>query len=282
MPDRVPLKNSMTVLNGLTRLNLLSVWNRMVHVWGSEIRAVSFDRLLYLYLHRAGFMGRSEKAILEQRVRPGMRVLDIGANVGLYSLLLSRLVGKHGSVIAIEPDPDLFAALESSCRANTAENIELHNVAAAAEPGRVSLYRSLLNAGDNRIGSHDRAETTRQTVTQAVTVDELVAGRSVDFIKMDVQGWEGQVLKGMRAVLESNPAIDVLFEFWPFGLKEAGWNPQDVLAEFESFGLSIHGVEDADKQPGGSCSRALPSGKNYVNLLATGRKIAGLQQPGGS
>ena len=226
-------------------------------------------------------MGRSEKAILEQRVRPGMRVLDIGANVGLYSLLLSRLVGKDGSVIAIEPDPDLFAALEASCRANAADNIELHNVAAAAEPGRLSLYRSLLNAGDNRIGSHERAQPTRRVETQAVTVDHLVGGRPVDFIKMDVQGWEGQVLKGMRAVVESNPAIEILFELWPFGLKEAGWNPQDVLREVESLGLHIHGLDDPGKQFSGSSSRALPNGKNYINLLATGRKISKLQPPGG-
>jgi FkbM family methyltransferase len=270
----------MTAVNKLTRFNLLSVWNKEVHVWGSEVRAVSFDRLLYLYLHRARLMGRSEKAILEQRVRAGMRVLDIGANIGLYSLFLSQLVGKDGSVLAIEPDPELFAALESSCRTNAAVNIELHNVAAAAETGRLWLYRSLLNAGDNRIGSHDRDDTIRRVEARAMTVDELVGGRPVDFIKMDVQGWEGQVLRGMRAVLESNPAIEILFEFWPFGLKEAGWNPQELLSELESFGLSIQLLDDAGKQPRANF-RALPGGKDYINLLATGKKIAELQHPGG-
>jgi FkbM family methyltransferase len=272
----------MTTVNKLTRLNLLAVWNKSVRVWGSEIRAVSLDRLLYLYLHRARFMGRNEKTFLEQRVRPGMRVLDIGANVGLYSLLLSRLVGKGGSVIAIEPDPDLFAALESSCRTNAADNIELHKVAAAAESGRLSLYRSLLNAGDNRIGSHDRADTTRRVEARAATVDELVGGRPVDFIKMDVQGWEGQVLKGMRAVMESNPAIEILFEFWPFGLREAGCDPQDLLSEFERFGLRVHTLNEADKQVGGPSSPLYPSGKNYMNLLATGRKSAEFQRSGAS
>jgi FkbM family methyltransferase len=270
----------MTILNGLTRLNLLSASNRMVHVWGSQIQAVSFDRLLYLYLHGAGWMGQSEKAILEQRVRPGMRVLDIGANVGLYSLLLSRLVGEAGSVIAIEPDPNLFAALESSCQVNSAENIELHNVAAAAKPGRLSLYRSLLNAGDNRIGSKDRGRSTRRIETQAMTIDEIVGSRRVDFIKLDVQGWEGQVLRGMRAVMERNPAIEILFEFWPFGLREAGWNPLDVLSELESFGLHIYSLDDGRQQPNVSSFRGLPSGKKYVNLLATARNIAELRQRG--
>ena len=98
---------------------------------------------------------------------------------------------------------------------------------------------------------------------------------------MDVQGWEGQVLKGMRAVVESNPAIEILFELWPFGLKEAGWNPQDVLREVESLGLHIHGLDDPGKRYGRISSRALPNGKNYINLLATGRKISELQPPGG-
>ncbi len=272
----------MIILDGFARLNLLSVWNKTVKVWGSNVRAVSFDRLLYLYLHRAGFMGGSEKTVLEQRVRPGMRVLDIGANVGLYSLLLSHLVGKDGSVIAIEPDPELFAALESSCQANGAHNITLHNVAASSESGNFSLYRSLLNAGDNRVGSHDRTETTRRVPTVAATVDDLVGGQPVDFIKMDVQGWEGHVIKGMRSVLERNPAIEILFEFWPFGLREAGWNPRDLLSEFEDFGLHIHEVDEPDKHPSRSHFLAVPEGKKYVNLLATRRTVAEPRQSGGS
>ena len=59
----------MIILDELTGLKILSVWNRMVNVWGSQIRTVSFDRLSISASSRAGFMGRSEKAILEQRVR---------------------------------------------------------------------------------------------------------------------------------------------------------------------------------------------------------------------
>src|SRR5258708_27788033 len=92
----------------LSWFNLLPFWKRTVRVWGLELRSVSFDRLLYLFLHRLGWMGREEKAFLEQRIRPGMHVVDVGANLGLYTLLLSRLVGESGTVVAFEPDPELF------------------------------------------------------------------------------------------------------------------------------------------------------------------------------
>src|SRR5215471_12592897 len=96
----------------LSRVNQLSCWKRDVPVWGHHFRAVSFDRLLNLNLNRIGLMNTGMRLFLEQQVRPGMRVVDAGANQGLFTLLCSRLVGPNGSVSAFEPDPELFAALE--------------------------------------------------------------------------------------------------------------------------------------------------------------------------
>src|SRR5262245_24874789 len=123
-------------------LNHTSLWHRTVRVWGHRMRGTSLDRLLCLWLHRVGWMGREERRILEERVRPGMRVVDIGANVGLYSLLLARLVGPEGRVFAFEPEPTLFRALADNCRRSRLTNLAPRNLALGDRSGHVALYRS--------------------------------------------------------------------------------------------------------------------------------------------
>src|SRR5882724_8977403 len=91
------------VAQSVFKLNYWSFWARDVEVWGNRVTATSLDRLLNLYLHHLGARGTAEKRFLEQHVRPGMCVADIGANQGLYTLLISRILGREGRVYAFEP-----------------------------------------------------------------------------------------------------------------------------------------------------------------------------------
>ena len=141
----------MTVARAVFKLNFLPLWARDVEVWGNRVTATSLDRLVNLHLHHFGIRGQEEKRFLERHIRPGMRVADIGANQGLYTLLISRIVGTGGHVHAFEPDASLFASLTRNCGQNGARNIELHNVALGQTPGTLKLYRSQVNSGDNRL-----------------------------------------------------------------------------------------------------------------------------------
>ena len=255
------------------RLNLLSVWRRPVRVWDQSFAPISLDRLVYLFFHRLGWMGRSERTFLEQHVQAGMCVVDIGANLGLYTLLLSRLVGPTGCVIGIEPDPELFGALQANCRENRASNVELHNLAAGSERGRSVLHRSGINAGDNRLARHESA-VSRSVEVNIATLDEIVRGRRVDFIKMDVQGWEGEVIAGMQQVL-TNPELQICFEYWPYGLRNAGHDPESILSVLGHEGFQIYplfgelpvaGPETRDS------AWVAPRGKNFTNLYAVRHK----------
>src|SRR6476469_8550311 len=105
------------ILQFLEALNRAPWWGAQVATWGGRFQAPSADRLAYLWLHKLGIMG-ADKALLEAQVQPGMVVADIGANVGLYTYLLARCAGERGLVYAFEPDPALFAALETNCRTN--------------------------------------------------------------------------------------------------------------------------------------------------------------------
>ena len=77
----------------IAAFNRLPVWRQRLRVWGFTVTAPTFDRWLYLWMHRAGRMGREEAAFFQRVIRPGMQVADVGANIGLYSLLLARCDG---------------------------------------------------------------------------------------------------------------------------------------------------------------------------------------------
>ena len=221
-------------------LNRLPIWRRQLSTWGNTLTVATFDRFLYLILHRLAWMGRHDRVFLEQRIRPGMRVVDIGANIGLYTLLLSRLVGKCGTVTAIEPDPCNFELLKTNCAFNSVTNVVLHHAAAGASHGSMRLYRSLVHSGDSRMVFQQPSRLRQSVEVEVRTIDELVAGQRVDFIKVDVQGWEGEVFKGMKEIFARNPGLQISFEYWPFGLRAAGCDPIGLLTTLQELGFRIY------------------------------------------
>src|SRR5262249_11280810 len=155
----------MDPLGPVLAINRWPLWRRRVRVWDRELEAISFDRLLNLWMHRCGVMGSRSRPWFEQHIKPGSIVVDVGANQGLYALLFSRLAGPAGRVYALEPDPDLFAAAAANCERNGAANVTVLQVAAGSREARLHLWRSLVNAGDNRLA--DTPSHSRQAVEGA-------------------------------------------------------------------------------------------------------------------
>jgi FkbM family methyltransferase len=229
----------MNLMRAVLQLNLLSIWKREMRVWGYSLTPSSLDRLTCLTLHRLGLMGKEEKAAFQRWIRPGMTVVDAGANQGLYALLFSGLVGPSGAVLAFEPEPDMFASLIQNCQANSASNIQCFELALGSTAGTGTLHRSLVHGGDNRIAVGLSEKIAKSIEIKIATLDEVVGTRKVDFLKMDVQGWEWEVFNGMDQVLRNNQNLQIYFEFWPQGLKNAGSNPSDLLTFLISRGFRL-------------------------------------------
>jgi FkbM family methyltransferase len=235
------------------------------------MRACSLDRLIYLVLHRLGRMGEDDAEYFRKTIKPGMSVVEAGSNLGLYTLLFSNLVGPTGSVHACEPDPRLAAALKTNVERNRALNIHVHQCAVGARSEQRTLRRGGLNSGDNRLEATEDAagEAGPESVPVEVrSLNELMQGERVDFIKIDVQGWEAEVFRGLGHLAQANPNIQVYFEYWPHGLRGAGCEPQAWLNRLKDDGWILHSMPEGGPLRSEEID-ALEGTRNYCNLLAT-------------
>ncbi|HYL75631.1 MAG TPA: FkbM family methyltransferase [Bryobacteraceae bacterium] len=221
-----------------------------------------------------GVYERPETRFFCAACRPGMTFLDIGANVGYYTALAIPRIGGTGRVIALEPDPENFQYLQATIRANRAANVIAIPKAVGAAAGATVLHTSSSNRGDNRLYPNDLCDGSCEV--EVCTVDDLLGNlgvESVDLIKMDVQGFEGHVLEGMKQTIRRSPNLTAMIEFWPFGLQSAGTSPEGFLTDLEQLNLRLYELTKkgavapiTDKQ---SLIRRHP-GRQYTNVVLFG------------
>jgi FkbM family methyltransferase len=229
----------------ISRLNHLSLWRRELRLWNSVYTAPTLDRLASLYAHRLGWMGSAEKGFLASVVRDDSIVADVGANQGVYSLWLARAATK-GHVFAFEPDPELFRCLERNIQINQLPNVVPVQAAASNCSGTLTFAANRINRGDNRV-SRKMLENVDMIEVRAVTLDNAVSDQRLDVLKIDVQGFEIEVLSGAKQILRANPSLTILFEFWPYGLRQAGHDPTELWNLLKDGGFSIAALGHAGK-----------------------------------
>lgn len=252
--------------------NDLSLWKGSCRVWDQQLTSPGFERWLYLRAHRFGLMGRKDRRHLEQWIRPGMRVLDVGSNLGLYSVLMARLVGVQGRVVCFEPDPVLFQAFRRNCALNGVDWVEGHNCALGARSARLSFHQKITNSGDNHLGqTQPRDRLFRRTIeADVVALDVFLPGLEVDFIKIDIQGWELEALRGMQQTLAAQPAVTVYFEFFPAAYQRAGTTWRELVDFLHAGGFRISDPNTGHELTENDLARLADSMKDmkYTNLLA--------------
>ena len=175
-------------------------------------------------------------AALQQWVRPGMTVVDVGANIGYFTLHLSRLVGEQGSVHAFEPEPVNFSILTENIAANVLTNVALHHAAVGRERGEASLHISDFNGGMHRL--YESVCCVGPAVRVPVLrIDDVLANSTVDLIKIDIEGFEEAALRGAENCLRQNADIKIITEYCPASMLEAGGKPSEFLAYLHGLGL---------------------------------------------
>ena len=167
-------------------------------------------------------------------IKPGQIVVDVGANEGMISLVASRLVGSTGKVIAFEPNPVPGDILRQHIETNGITQIEFHAMGVSDMAGTLDLFVPYVNTGEGTftVLTHVEGDVIQCPV---VVGDSVIGSRHVDLIKIDVEGYEMRVLRGLcRAISESHPII--VMEMVAEHLARDGVTPEDVVAYLQSAG----------------------------------------------
>jgi FkbM family methyltransferase len=197
-------------------------------------------------LHRATYSvykrwsDRAERKLLSGLILPGMTVLDVGANIGIYTEFLAKCVGPSGRVVAFEPEQRNLERLRTATRKY--KQVEVVCAAVSDRSGTLKLYVADDLNVDHR--SYATADARNSVDVVAVALDDFFTTHDqIDVIKMDIQGAELAAIRGARRLLASNRPPVILFECWPYGLRSAGETPQALFAELISYGYELRTIE---------------------------------------
>lgn len=210
---------------------------------GNALYKFAFPLYRPLYSVFKSHSDRAERALLRGALADGSIVIDAGANIGVYSQFLATCVGKNGMVHSFEPDPLNCARLRLALTHK--ENVRINETAVSDQTGQSLLHVSDELNVDHR--AYPSAGETRRTISiQTTTLDDYIKdGERVDLLKLDIQGYELHALRGAARVLEQNPAINILLEFWPYGLKQAGSSSTALVDYLQSHGFTLHEISSS-------------------------------------
>ena len=216
----------------------------LVHGHRLRLHDPAVDRWISAPLSRGQLYEPFETDLLLGQLHSGDVVLDVGANLGYYTLLFARRVGHTGKVFAFEPDPDNFSLLQANIARNGYDNVILVRKAASDLSGTAQLYRSADNQGDHRL--YDTDGKRPSVAVESITLDEFFADYSgpIHLVKIDIQGTESAALDGMVGLLRRCGPVTLATEFWPLGLRRAGSSAERYLAQLTKLGLRLYHINE--------------------------------------
>jgi FkbM family methyltransferase len=166
-------------------------------IWAEEWFATDFER------------GHGEMLWIIDNIQPGMTVIDCGAHHGFYTMLFANSVGPSGQVHAIEALPENAQILARNLALNNLTNVTVHNIAAGSCDGSIDFRTSIHGIRESNgrpvLNNHMEAHIT----VPMTTLDKLFESVQPDFIKIDVEGFELEVLRGARQLMASRPGLDL-------------------------------------------------------------------------
>lgn len=179
--------------------------------------------------------------LFKKRIKPGMVIVDIGAHIGYYSRIFSKLTKRNGAVYAFEPEPDNYKLLEFNLR--KFKNVKIFNEALSDKIGLINFYQSN-NTGCHSIVTQNSIKDTINVPTE--TLDEFAKKnkiQKIDLIKIDVEGGEPIVFAGCKNTFQQN-SLMVVMEFTPTNFQKLGISPLSFLNNLQKeYGFSLYEIE---------------------------------------
>jgi FkbM family methyltransferase len=221
-------------------------------VFGHTLYLDARDTSLRPALVRRGYWEPAVTRVLRRLLRPGQHVVEIGGNVGYYSVLFASGVTATGRVTTFEPNPRMVDLLRRSVAANEKQSIvHIEPLAVSDRPGRVTLHALAKQQGSSSLYAftaaelaegHDRATSIE---VEATSLDAFVGDEQPppDLVKIDAEGAEPAIVAGMERLIARAPRLQVVLEFRPDILGRAGHDPRAFLTKLAQLGFRLHLID---------------------------------------
>ena len=220
-------------------------------------------------LYFSGSFEPLAEEIIANSLSAGMVAIDVGANIGYHTLAMAQHVGSLGLVVAIEPTNYAFNKLERNLSLNNFHNVRLLRVGLSDKDyGETEVcFRSSYRL--------DGKDEIRNEIVRIMTINTLVLEQGltkIDFMKIDVDGFEGKIFAGAQELLKRFRPI-LFFEFSPSGIMSNGGNPEEILNMLWDLGYDLQ-TDTGEKLPRvvSAVYRTVLPGTGLINLLAIPKK----------
>ncbi len=216
-----------------------------MHVFGSmKLRCYPDSRGASMMVYTGGWYDYDDMHFVARYLRPGDSVIDVGANIGVYALLMASLVGDTGRVVAFEPGRQSFERLQENVRLNGLSNVELSRAAVGETRGIVRFHQT--QDVTNRIAV--AGESAGIEEVPCIALDEELAGQRFALGKIDIEGAEMMAFRGSRRMLaDANPSVWLL-ELKDRLLKPFGTSSQEVAELLDDAGYDLATYEADDRK----------------------------------
>lgn len=235
-------------------------YKNIVEVQGSKMcldvdeKDVSLRRTFQFYASNK-IHEQATTNLFKEVVKKGNVVIDLGANIGYFTLLSARLAGPQGRVYSFEPETKNFKYLSKNIEINGYKQVTPVQRAVSDKNGKTRLYLCNYESGHHTINQHEGIEAYRPDLRdkkefieiETVTLDSFLEGKEkkIDVIKMDVEGAECLALSGMDKILKENKDLKMFVEFFPLLIRKMGSSPREFIRKIlEEYCFSVFVVPD--------------------------------------
>lgn len=220
--------------------------------WGAKMVVDTRDHLLAPWLLMDGLWESHATGWLQGVLRPGQTVVDVGANIGYFTLLAAQSVGSEGRVVAVEAHPETYELLRRNVVMNGYHSfVRTWNRAAWSEPGTVQFHKRIRYAANSSVASvggaglSELGDAEEAVEVESAPLDDLLAGVGpVDILKVDVEGAELQVFRGLAGTVQASPAVRIMLEWSPEQLVQMGTDPGELVDLIAGWGFGFRLLED--------------------------------------
>lgn len=183
--------------------------------------------------------------ILTRILAPGTRVLNIGANIGYFAVIISGMVGPSGEVLAFEPFPPTVDILRENIRQNHASNIRVIPKAVSDASGTATMHVAPSIVHNYLSETHDSG--LERITVESISIDDYAARHGIEagFVLMDAEGSEKRILDGMTGTIRRNPNMDIISEYNPHALGIAGTGCSEFIDTCKNLGFSIYEIDES-------------------------------------